>query len=65
MSRSEPRAGVAAVRGTDLGPDTRVWVAGEAATMQRIRLRLFDGRRLPRAQASVRGYWKHGRGGDG
>ena len=55
---------VAAVRGTDFGPDTRVWVAGEAATMQRIRRHLFDDRGLPRAQASVRGYWKHGRSGD-
>jgi NADPH-dependent ferric siderophore reductase len=55
---------VAAVRGTDLDADTRVWVAGEATTMQRIRRHLFEDRGLPRAQASVRGYWKHGRGGD-
>jgi NADPH-dependent ferric siderophore reductase len=41
-----------------------VWVAGEAAAMQRIRRHLFEDRGLSRAQASVRGYWKHGRGGD-
>jgi NADPH-dependent ferric siderophore reductase len=55
---------VSAVRGTDIGPDTRVWAAGEAATMQRIRRHLFDDRGLPRARAWVRGYWKHGRSGD-
>jgi NADPH-dependent ferric siderophore reductase len=54
---------VAAVRGTDLGQDDRVWVAGEATAVQRIRRHLFEDRRLPRAQASVRGYWKHGRSG--
>jgi len=54
---------VAAVRGADLAPATRVWVAGEAATMQRIRRDLFEHRGLSRAQATVRGYWKHGRAG--
>jgi len=38
-----------------------VWVAGEAAAMQRIRTHLFDGRGLTRSQATVRGYWKLGR----
>ena len=38
-----------------------VWVAGEAAAMQRIRKHLFDQRGLSRAQATVRGYWKLGR----
>jgi NADPH-dependent ferric siderophore reductase len=52
---------VAAVRGVDLEPDARVWVAGEAAAVQRIRQHLFKDRKLPRAQATVRGYWKHGR----
>jgi NADPH-dependent ferric siderophore reductase len=42
-----------------------VWAAGEAAAVQRIRRHLFDDRGLPRAQTSVRGYWKHGRAGDG
>jgi NADPH-dependent ferric siderophore reductase len=55
---------VAAVRGTDLTPGTRVWMAGEAAAVQRIRRHLFKDRGLPRAHASVRGYWKHGRTGD-
>jgi NADPH-dependent ferric siderophore reductase len=41
-----------------------VWVAGEAAAVQRIRRHLFDERRIPRSQTSVRGYWKHGRAGD-
>ena len=56
---------VAAVRGVDLPPGTRVWAAGEAAAVQRIRRHLFDDRGLPRAHTSVRGYWKHGRAGDG
>ena len=55
---------VAAVRNADLPSGTRVWVAGEAAAVQRIRRHLFQDRGLPRAQASVRGYWKHGRSGD-
>jgi NADPH-dependent ferric siderophore reductase/DNA-binding NarL/FixJ family response regulator len=55
---------VAAVGGADIGSGTRVWVAGEAAAVQRIRRRLFEDRGLPRAQATVRGYWKHGRSGD-
>jgi NADPH-dependent ferric siderophore reductase len=55
---------VATVRGADPAPGTRVWVAGEAAAVQRIRRHLFEDRGLPRAQASVRGYWKHGHSGD-
>jgi NADPH-dependent ferric siderophore reductase len=55
---------VAAVRGADLDPGTRVWMAGEAAAVQRIRRHLFEDRGLARAQASVRGYWKHGRSAD-
>lgn len=53
-----------AVRRTDIGLTTRVWAAGEAAAMQRIRRHLFDERRLPRSAAIVRGYWKRGRAGD-
>ena len=53
-----------AVRAAALEPGTRVWVAGEAAAVQRIRRHLFDERGLSRARATVRGYWKHGRGGD-
>jgi len=55
---------VAAVRGAELEAGARVWVAGEAAAVQRIRRHLFQDRGMPRAQATVRGYWKHGRSGD-
>ncbi len=54
-----------AVRHVDLSDSARVWAAGEAAAVQRIRRHLFDDRGLPRTQTSVRGYWKHGRAGDG
>lgn len=50
-------------RGT-LDPAARVWVAGEAAAVQRIRRHLFDERGLARSQCTVRGYWKHGRAGE-
>ncbi len=55
---------VAAVRAAALVPEARVWVAGEAAAVQRIRKYLFEARGMPRPQTSVRGYWKHGRTGD-
>jgi NADPH-dependent ferric siderophore reductase len=55
---------IAAVRGAELIPGTRVWAAGEAAGVQRIRRHLFEDRGLPRTQAAVRGYWKHGRSAD-
>jgi NADPH-dependent ferric siderophore reductase len=55
---------VAALQRSDLANGSRVWVAGEAAAVQRIRRHLFEDRRVPRAQTSVRGYWKHGRSGD-
>jgi NADPH-dependent ferric siderophore reductase len=55
---------VAEVRTADIPPGTRVWAAGEAAAMQRIRRHLFDERGLPRGNTSVRGYWKYGRTGD-
>jgi NADPH-dependent ferric siderophore reductase len=54
---------VAAVGDADLDPETRVWAAGEAAAVQRIRRLLFEERGLTRAGATVRGYWKHGRAG--
>jgi len=53
-----------AVPDLPIDPDTRVWAAGEAAAMQRIRRHLFEERGVPRSQAVVRGYWKVGRGGD-
>jgi NADPH-dependent ferric siderophore reductase len=55
---------VAAVRAADLAPDGRIWAAGEAAAVQRIRRYLFEERGIPRARTSVRGYWKHGRAGE-
>jgi NADPH-dependent ferric siderophore reductase len=54
---------VAAVQGAELAPDVRVWVAGEAAAVQRIRRYLFEERGLSRRDATVRGYWKFGRSG--
>lgn len=55
---------VTAVIDADLTPGTRIWVAGEAAAVQRIRRHLFEDRGLSRAHTAVRGYWKHGRSGD-
>jgi NADPH-dependent ferric siderophore reductase len=55
---------VAAVAAADLEEGTRVWAAGEAAAVQRIRRHLFDERGLPRSVTWIRGYWKHGRTGD-
>jgi len=43
---------------------TRVWAAGEAAAVQRLRRHFFEERGLARAQASIRGYWRRGRAGD-
>ncbi|MCU1463797.1 MAG: Iron utilization protein match [Acidimicrobiales bacterium] len=54
---------VRAVSEATLVAGTRVWAAGEAAAVQRIRRQLFEDRGLPRPQATVRGYWKHGRSG--
>ena len=62
-SASPGDALVAAVRSVDLIPDTRVWVAGEAAAVQRIRKHLLEDLALPRSRTTVRGYWKHGRAG--
>ncbi len=56
---------VPAVRRSDLPEGTKVWVAGEAAAMHRIRQYLFKERGLPRSEATVRGYWKRREGGSG
>ncbi len=48
-----------------VGADTKLWVAGEAAAVQRLRRHLFEELGMSRARAHVRGYWKHGRSGDG
>lgn len=51
---------VAAVDDADLDPAGRLWAAGEAAAMQRIR-KLLAARGFPRSHATVRGYWKRRR----
>jgi NADPH-dependent ferric siderophore reductase len=53
----------AAVTAADLPDGTRIWAAGEAAAVQRIRRHLFDDRGLPRSATWIRGYWKTGRSG--
>ena len=52
---------VTAVARSEITPDTRVWAAGEAAALQRIRHHLFTDLGISRSLATVRGYWKHGR----
>lgn len=62
---AEPGAAlVDAVRSTAITPETVVWAAGEAAAVHRIRRHLFEDLGLRRQQATVRGYWKRGRGGE-
>jgi NADPH-dependent ferric siderophore reductase len=57
----EPGAAlVPAVTALDLPPDLRLWAAGEAASMQRIRRHLYEDLALPRPRCVVRGYWKRG-----
>jgi NADPH-dependent ferric siderophore reductase len=56
---------VQAVEATALTEGVRVWAAGEAAAVQRIRRFLHDERGLPRSQTNIRGYWKHGRSATG
>jgi len=55
---------ITAVRGARLEQGIRVWGAGEAAAMHQLRRYLFEDRGLARTEATVRGYWKHGRGGE-
>lgn len=58
---AEPgEAVVAAVTAVDDLPDA-VWVAGEAAAVQRLRTFLFDERGRSRSTVTARGYWKQGR----
>lgn len=49
---------VRAVEGAHLSEGTRLWAAGEAAAMHRIRQNLFQERAIERSRATVRGYWK-------
>lgn len=51
---------VAAVEAIDDLPEA-IWIAGEAAAVQRLRNHLFKERGVPRSRATVRGYWKLGR----
>lgn len=60
---SPGRSLVEAVTAAAIPDGSRVWVAGEAAAVQRIRRHLFDERGVARGDATVRGYWKHGRAG--
>jgi NADPH-dependent ferric siderophore reductase len=55
---------VDALAAVDVAEDERIWVAGEAAAVQRIRRHFFQERGIPRSQTSIRGYWKAGRSGD-
>lgn len=66
VARPEEPAGsalVAAVSAATWPPGTRIWAAGEAAAVQRLRRLLFEQRGVARAEATIRGYWKHGRAG--
>lgn len=56
---------VDAVASFPLPEGWRVWAAGEAAAMFRIRKHLFETAGIERRHATVRGYWKHGRSGPG
>jgi NADPH-dependent ferric siderophore reductase len=47
-----------AIKTADIADGTRIWAAGEAAVMQRIRRHLFDERGIPRDHTEIRGYWK-------
>ena len=38
-----------------------IWIAGEAAAVQRLRKHLFEQRSIPRQRVSAHGYWKFGR----
>jgi NADPH-dependent ferric siderophore reductase len=44
-----------------LAADARVFAAGEAASIQRIRRHVVDELGHPRPRTVIRGYWKHGR----
>lgn len=56
---------VEAVTETEVSAGTRVWAAGEAAAMQRLRRLLLEERSMDRRHATIRGYWKVGRASGG
>ena len=49
---------VAAIGSVQIADGVKVWCAGEASAMHRIRTNLFKERGIARADATVRGYWK-------
>ena len=49
---------VRALGAEEIGSDTAIWSAGQAAAMQKVRNHLFKDRGVSRSQATVRGYWK-------
>jgi NADPH-dependent ferric siderophore reductase len=53
---------VAAIEAAELDDDVRVWAAGEAASVQRIRKHLAAAG-VPARHATVRGYWRRDRTG--
>jgi NADPH-dependent ferric siderophore reductase len=55
---------LAAVEADTIGDGARIWAAGEAAGVQRLRKHLTK-RGIDRSRTSVRGYWKVGRAGPG
>ena len=55
---------VRAFRAVGVEGETRIWVAGEAGAVQRIRRYCFEELGLSRRHSTIRGYWKHGRDGD-
>ncbi len=60
LGASPGGAMVAAVMAVDPLPDA-VWIAGEAAAVQRVRKYLFDECGRSRSTVTARGYWKLGR----
>lgn len=58
--RSPGDAFASAIESLDELPD-ELWVAGEAAAVQRVRKHLFGERGIPRSRVTARGYWKQGR----
>ncbi len=52
---------VGGVGAVELVSGAKVWAAGEAAAMHRIRRHCFEERGLARSDVTVRGYWKAGR----
>jgi NADPH-dependent ferric siderophore reductase len=58
------KALLAALAGEEVGDGARVWAAGEASAVQRLRKHLAE-RGIDRSRTTVRGYWKAGRAGAG